>query len=61
MEQPKRDAWEFINRSKHRTCINSVPQLMRTPLSSPCQLRLGVVLRRLSLSPYISRLLQTLY
>ena len=25
---------------------------MRTLLSSPCQLRLGVVLRHLSLSPY---------
>jgi len=26
---------------------------MRTPSSSPCQLGLGVVLRYLSLSPYI--------
>jgi len=41
MEQPKRDAWEFINRSKHRTCISSIIQSMRTPSSSPCQLRPG--------------------
>ena len=27
MKQLKRDAWEFINRSKHRRCISSVPQL----------------------------------
>jgi len=26
-KQLKRDAWEFINRSKHRRCISSVPQL----------------------------------
>jgi len=41
MEQPKRDAQEFINRNKHRACISSVPQSKRTPLSSPCQLGLG--------------------
>jgi len=27
MKQLKRDAWEFINRSKHRRCISSIPQL----------------------------------
>ena len=27
MKQLKRDAQEFINRSKHRRCISSVPQL----------------------------------
>jgi len=52
MKQLRRDMWEFINKSKHKKCISSIPQLMRTPLSSPCQLRLGVVLRCLSLSPY---------
>ena len=41
MEQLKRDVWEFINRSKHRTCISNVTQSIRTPLSSPCQLRPG--------------------
>ena len=29
MKQLKIDAWEFINRSKHRRCISSVPQLNR--------------------------------
>ena len=52
MKRLRRDAWEFINKSKHKKYISSVPQLMRTPSSSPCQLRLGVVLRCLSLSPY---------
>jgi len=36
------------------SCISSIENLTGTPLSSPCQLRLGVVLRRLSLSPYTS-------
>ena len=27
MKQLKGDAWEFINRSKHRRCISSIPQL----------------------------------
>ena len=52
MEQPKRDVWEFINRSKHRTCISNVTQSIRTPLSSPCQLRPGVQLSYLRLSHY---------
>ena len=26
-EQLRRDTQEFINRSKHKTCISSVPQL----------------------------------
>ena len=34
------------------SCIGSVGNLMRTPLSSSCQLRLGVVLRHLSLSSH---------
>ena len=36
------------------SCISSIGNLMGTPSSSPCQLRLGVVLRYLSLSPYTS-------
>jgi len=34
------------------SCISSIGNLTGTPLSSPCQLKLGVVLRCLSLSPY---------
>jgi len=34
------------------SCISSIGNLMGTLLSSPCQLRLGVVLRHLSVSPY---------
>ena len=34
------------------SCISSIGNLTGTPSSSPCQLRLGVVLRCLSLSPY---------
>ena len=34
------------------SCISSIQNPMETLLSSPCQLRLGVVLRCLSLSPY---------
>ena len=34
------------------SCISSIGNLMGTLSSSPCQLRLGVVLRCLSLSPY---------
>jgi len=34
------------------SCISSRGNLIGTPSSSPCQLRLGVVLRHLSLSPY---------
>ena len=26
MEQPRGDAWDFINKSKHKTCISSVPK-----------------------------------
>jgi len=26
MKQLRRDAWEFINRSKHKKCISSIPQ-----------------------------------
>ena len=52
MKQLRRDVWEFINKSKHKKCISSILQSIRTPSSSPCQLRLGVVLRHLSLSPY---------
>ena len=52
MKQPRKDAQEFINKSKHKKCISSILQSMRTLSSSPCQLRLGVVLRHLSLSPY---------
>jgi len=52
MKQLRRDAWEFINKSKYKKYISSILQSMKTPLSSPCQLRLGVVLRHLSLSPY---------
>ena len=26
-EQLRRDVWEFINRSKHKACISSIPQL----------------------------------
>ena len=37
------------------SCISSIGNLIGTPLSFPCQLRLGVVLRRLSLSPYKQR------
>ena len=36
------------------SCISSIGNLMGTLSSSPCQLRLGVVLRYLSLSPYTS-------
>ena len=52
MKQLRRDVWEFISKSKHKKCISSIPQSIRTPLGSPHQLRLGVVLRCLSLSPY---------
>ena len=34
------------------SCISSIGNLMGTPSSSPCQLGLGIVLRRLSLSSY---------
>ena len=34
------------------SCISSVGNLTETPLSSPCQLGLGVVLRHYSLSFY---------
>ena len=34
------------------SCISSIGNLTGTPSSSSCQLRLGVVLRHLSLSPY---------
>ena len=34
------------------SCISSIGNLTGTPLSSPCHLRLEVVLRCLSLSPY---------
>jgi len=27
VKQLKGDTWEFINRSKHRRCISSIPQL----------------------------------
>ena len=37
----------------YSSCISSIGNLTGTSLSSPCQLRLGVVLRHLSLSPYI--------
>ena len=36
----------------YSSCISSIGNLTGTPSSSPCQLRLGVVLRHLSLSPY---------
>ena len=36
----------------YSSCISSVQNLMGTPLSFPCQLRLEVVLRHLSLSSY---------
>jgi len=36
----------------YSSCISSIGNLTETPLSSPCQLRLEVVLRCLSLSPY---------
>ena len=32
MKQLKGDTWEFINRSKHRRCISSVPQLNRNSI-----------------------------
>jgi len=32
MKQLKRDAWEFINRSKHRRYISSIPQLNRNSI-----------------------------
>ena len=32
MKQLKRDAQEFINRSKHRRCISSVPQSNRNSI-----------------------------
>ena len=37
----------------YSSCISSVGNLMETPLSSPCQLRLGVDLSRHSLRSYI--------
>ena len=36
----------------YSSCISSIGNLTGTPLSSSCQLRLEIVLRRLSLSPY---------
>jgi len=36
----------------YSSCISSIGNLTGTLSSSPCQLRLGVVLRHLSLSPY---------
>jgi len=39
------------------SCISSVGKLTGTPLSSPCQLRLGVDLSRHSLRPYIFTLI----
>jgi len=42
------------------SCISSIGNLTETLLSSPCQLRLGVVLRRLSLSPYNIRIRKTI-
>jgi len=26
MEQPRRDVWDFVNKSKYKTCISSVPK-----------------------------------
>ena len=41
------------------SCISSIGNLTGTLSSSPCQLRLGVVLRSLILSPYTYHMITT--
>ena len=45
MKQLKRDAQEFINRSKHRRCISSVPQLNRNSIEFSLSTRTRSVIK----------------
>ena len=46
------DKYRKVVHRPYSSCISSVQNLMGTPLSFSCQLRLEVVLRHLSLSSY---------
>ena len=44
-EQLRRDVWEFINRSKHKACISSVPQSNENSIEFSLSTRIRKVIK----------------